>query len=532
MSDSNQLVQHLRMIHFSIIVVCVGLLIVASQDVQTRAGKAHEDLLAIARLGGYEISEYWEEYINEESTFAKLKLNSKINASLRDYPDLESRIQESNPKSVSFQNQNKRILSQINFERTILLSDENGNERTTYLMGHSGPNDPFDLQKQKYEKLEFPFAIHRLESFIEVLSVFKSVGKMYVAYPKDEVKIVAYRTYMEKGFARRTGGKGGLKNFIPLSFSLKFTTENDSIEEVSSKCKEQLFQNNPIEGYGSVRNFNALLNSPSKEPDWYNYDITKNDVVYKGVQKLFLFDAADCSLDENLFGIKVIGNDQKKDIPNKEGSTLDYFVPDVFSAPSTEFLIENSGYVLEKDVDFVYYLGRLIGRDIYAGSSFESAFPELDEFTKHLRTTNLLELEKHLEFLSRESRGTLELFGAKLPLQTINQWAPLVLMSLQLYFLMHFFSFKNQADISSRSEWTFPWIALYQEPWVRLVFVLTSCVLPVWVMGQIGFRMFENPNDTGDQFYALGIVNVGILLGVLTFINYMKLLKKRPQTTS
>lgn len=98
---------------------------------------------------------------------------------------------------------------------------------------------------------------------------------------------------------------------------------------------------------------------------------------------------------------------------------------------------------------------------------FKVEFPELFELTENFSSSTLFQIEKMLKSPAFRSSKELEIFSAKIPLQSITSIGAIVVVLLQLYFLLHLNQFR-ELSIQPDSKWTTPWIGLYGQQLARV----------------------------------------------------------------
>jgi len=120
------------------------------------------------------------------------------------------------------------------------------------------------------------------------------------------------------------------------------------------------------------------------------------------------------------------------------------------------------------------WLGRRYEPRWLAGR-FENAFPALSSLSGNDRGMLLTELRDRVQTVARSSQQPLQLFGMSIPAQALTWWGPIVILSVQLYFLVHF---RALSALANAAELVYPWIALYDDRLARLVFITSAVALP------------------------------------------------------
>lgn len=93
--------------------------------------------------------------------------------------------------------------------------------------------------------------------------------------------------------------------------------------------------------------------------------------------------------------------------------------------------------------------------------SFAESFPELSQLSSGLGSLQLEALEKHLATLRSKEGSSVELFGAKVPSDSLRTWGLLILLSVQIYFALHLERFRRLFALSVRGD-EYPWIGIYR----------------------------------------------------------------------
>jgi hypothetical protein len=94
----------------------------------------------------------------------------------------------------------------------------------------------------------------------------------------------------------------------------------------------------------------------------------------------------------------------------------------------------------------------------WPSGTFQESFPDLSRIAKGLDSLELNQLEEHIRELRASGSESVEIFGAKLPVDFLRTWGILLLSSIQLYYYLHIRQF-HLIFGSERDEPSFPWIA-------------------------------------------------------------------------
>lgn len=118
---------------------------------------------------------------------------------------------------------------------------------------------------------------------------------------------------------------------------------------------------------------------------------------------------------------------------------------------------------------------------------FHDVFPELDRLTENLQDLPDDKLQAILESESRRSSEQVEILGAKLPTEALAIWGPIILVTMQCYFLLHLFKLKTLAYTSGKASCV-PWIGIYPTSAARIATLLFASALPVTVVIVLAIR--------------------------------------------
>ena len=110
----------------------------------------------------------------------------------------------------------------------------------------------------------------------------------------------------------------------------------------------------------------------------------------------------------------------------------------------------------------------------------QELFPELHSVTSLLSSAEYSELENFIREKAEENKTPINVFGLSISSQLIGIWGVVLLLSIQIYFCIHYNALLNQAR--TNEDVVFPWIALYHDISSKLVFQV-SLFLPVFVCG-------------------------------------------------
>jgi len=140
-----------------------------------------------------------------------------------------------------------------------------------------------------------------------------------------------------------------------------------------------------------------------------------------------------------------------------------------------------------------------------ASGNFTTDFPELAEQARDQMSSPLDSIVTTLAARSEGPSDRIEILGAKIPLENIAMTGALLLVSAQLYLLMHLTELGRRLKEQSDSIPPVGFIGLYPQRWTRMIFVV-SLSLPVVAETYALFRTW------GGDISRLAI-NVPIIIG-------------------
>jgi len=127
-------------------------------------------------------------------------------------------------------------------------------------------------------------------------------------------------------------------------------------------------------------------------------------------------------------------------------------------------------------------IARLAQKPLWrTGLRFSESFPKLHSLTKNLAGLKVEDIKAVLQSERERIGENFELLGVKLPLKLLNQWGIFLLLSIQIYLVLHLSAFCRLLT-SADEVWSAPWVALYPEKLSRLVTLATTAVLPTSVV--------------------------------------------------
>ncbi|MCH7500162.1 MAG: hypothetical protein IH886_09155 [Nitrospinae bacterium] len=157
---------------------------------------------------------------------------------------------------------------------------------------------------------------------------------------------------------------------------------------------------------------------------------------------------------------------------------------------------------------------------------FEEAFKSLDQVTQGIQDLKIKDIHDVLENRKRQGTGQFEIVGLKIPVNFLAVFGIWPIALIQLYFLLHFNSFKDIYKQDSGYE-NHPWIGVYPDFWPRLVFGLTVVALPV-----ISATLIERKSFTfrPDAFWEMvSAYALSLILSAITMIQIQRFWKQTPE---
>ncbi len=112
--------------------------------------------------------------------------------------------------------------------------------------------------------------------------------------------------------------------------------------------------------------------------------------------------------------------------------------------------------------------------------TFAFTFPDLAEATRGVTTLTLADLPDELRRKEQIAGETLKVSGVELRSSSLGFWGIIVLLSLQLYFLLHLSALRGRLNVDDKG-WSFPWIVLYRTALAFFVSTITLCAAPITV---------------------------------------------------
>ena len=161
----------------------------------------------------------------------------------------------------------------------------------------------------------------------------------------------------------------------------------------------------------------------------------------------------------------------------------------------------------------------VLSRYLDGGRTVQRLFPELKQIVRLLPSANYSDIERYLIGQIREKSTPINVFGLKINNNLISFWGVVLLLSVQLYFVLHYRVLVSM--IKTTGDIQYPWIGLYHDR-TSLVLFLLSLGFPVFVC----VVMFFN-NETQDYSLRVLFLVLSCLFWVWTAANYQNHYKIR-----
>jgi hypothetical protein len=132
---------------------------------------------------------------------------------------------------------------------------------------------------------------------------------------------------------------------------------------------------------------------------------------------------------------------------------------------------------------------------------FAHSFPELAQLTKDLEVGTIETWKVKLEEQRLRTGESFEAVGIKIPADAVTKWGIFLVLAVQLYFLCHLVELSRKLR-SSDPGWEVAWIGMYQKPLGALVFSCSALLLPVvavLVLGLSGLALSQGSDRLAGQ---------------------------------
>jgi hypothetical protein len=142
---------------------------------------------------------------------------------------------------------------------------------------------------------------------------------------------------------------------------------------------------------------------------------------------------------------------------------------------------------------------------------FPRSFPDLDELGKNLSSLDISDLGA--VFLAERNRASekIEVLGAKLPSETAANWSIMIILAVAVYLYVTFRDFARRVTPDDKA-WDVPWIGTSSDPVSQAAFFVTMAILP----GTIAFISWKNLSAGRCIANGAYIVAVGIAIAIST----------------
>ena len=153
--------------------------------------------------------------------------------------------------------------------------------------------------------------------------------------------------------------------------------------------------------------------------------------------------------------------------------------------------------------------------------TFKRRFPQITSWVKDRTDRSISVLLEDIAIDIEQSGKNFEVLGVKIPNSLIAKLGVVVLISIQIYFVLHIRMFIN-IPLTKDDMPTFPWIGIYSDKSSMCIFIISTVVVPLAIALWLLYKTWEK----------LGIVST-IILGIiflavqiLMLIEYLQLRTK------
>jgi hypothetical protein len=124
---------------------------------------------------------------------------------------------------------------------------------------------------------------------------------------------------------------------------------------------------------------------------------------------------------------------------------------------------------------------------------FSQSFPDLADLAKHLQTLSLGDVETFFHTAMARSGETVELPGVKLPGEAVTSWGIVIIVIIEVYFFVIFREFCSRVILGDKA-WNVPWIGISRDVISRVAFAISILIVlcTVGYLSWRGARVAEN----------------------------------------
>jgi hypothetical protein len=162
--------------------------------------------------------------------------------------------------------------------------------------------------------------------------------------------------------------------------------------------------------------------------------------------------------------------------------------------------------------------------------SFEQLFPELASATRGLTSMTFEQLTSFIAHQADEARGTIDVFGAKIPYDALATWGSLILAVIIMYFVLHLrYGLRAKIDFTAA-----PWIGGYGDAWSVVATVASLSVLPIATVARLCVASVALADSFWGRVEAIGIGVPAVILSIVaawTFRRMLAELRRRGSMT-
>jgi len=152
----------------------------------------------------------------------------------------------------------------------------------------------------------------------------------------------------------------------------------------------------------------------------------------------------------------------------------------------------------------------------WKSASFEDTFPDLEAATKDMQQRSFSEVWSHLEVEAAKTKNeSFEIFGLKFPVDTASRWGVVLIVGIQLYLWIHLYELSPKLKEGDEG-WNVAWIGVYQSLPARLLFLLSTALLPIITIVLLGTHALKG---AGKGVWAIYIIALLACLGLSLMIS-------------
>lgn len=160
---------------------------------------------------------------------------------------------------------------------------------------------------------------------------------------------------------------------------------------------------------------------------------------------------------------------------------------------------------------------------------FRDIFSELYEAAEDINYLKIEDIEKIIHKQMKKAGGNFEILGVKFPRSALSIYGLIIIISIQVYFMLHFKTFYLRTDVHDTS-WSYPWIALYTDIWSRVLFLISILILPiftVYILSKTSYSVLVNNHKDLVNYLNVLPSTISISSSIISVYLWHKFTKKR-----